>query len=115
MDIYLNESAETVIVTNKENIFLLNALTLTPITTLISPNNEKMYKIEAFFVNDWLFVYNEKLTAILQNKSVTKHHQWADCDAVDVSTNKMITVKNTIMVWQSDEVTNKQKNGFVMK
>lgn len=73
-----------------------------------------MYKIEAFFVKDWLIIYNEKLTGILQNKSVTKHHQWADCDAVDIKANKMITVKSTIMVWQSEDDM-KKKNGLEMK
>jgi hypothetical protein len=102
MDLYLNEIAHTVVVTNKEHIYLLNSITLEPITTLISPNNEKMFKIEAFFVNDWLIVFNEKLTAILQNNLVTRHHLWPDCDAVDIRGNQMVTVKSTIMVWQSD-------------
>lgn len=70
-------------------------------TSLISPNNEKMFKIEAFFINNWLVIFNEKLTAVLQNHLVTRHHLWPDCDAVDVRGNLMVTAKSSLMVWQS--------------
>lgn len=110
MSLYLNEKARTVVVTNKDKIYLLDSDTLQLRNSLISPNNEKMYKIEAFLVSDWLVIFNEKLTAVLQNHLVTRHHLWPDCDAVDVRGDKMVTAKSSLIVWQAEPAVQVRKS-----
>lgn len=61
-----------------------------------------MVKIEGFFIKNWLIVFNEKLTAILQNIDITRHHLWPDCDAMDVQAGRMITVKHNIVLWEPE-------------
>lgn len=102
MDMYYDKVSSTVVVTNREYIYFLNANTLESVRSLVAPTNEKMYKIEAFFIKNWLIVFNEKLTGLLQNFDVTRHHMWPDCDAVDVKAGRMVTVKSTIVLWEQD-------------
>jgi hypothetical protein len=99
MDLKYYPNSNTVIVSNKEHIYLLNANTFHVNTTFDSPLNPKMFKIEIFMFDAWTIVFTGKLSAIVQNDKVTRHANWTDYDAVDVKNNRMVTFKSAIEVW----------------
>ena len=101
MDMHYEGGSGILVVTNRAYIYLLNSLSLQLIRTLVSPTNDKMFKIEVFLANNWLILFNQKLTALLQNTDLTNHHVWPDCDALDVRAGRMITVKSNITLWQT--------------
>lgn len=98
----LKTSQDRLLAVNSQYIYLFDT-SLAILAVLDSPVNEKLYRIEAFMFAEWILIFNEKLTGVMQNELRTRHESWPDCDAIDMNKNRLVTFRNNLKVWESKQ------------
>lgn len=98
-----------IVTTTKEYVYVIEAERMAVLHLIASPPNEKLLKIEAFLCDSWVIIFNHALRGVRQQGEVFLQSKWHNCEAVDVSSRKMVTFHTSLRLWTSDAVIQQRR------